>query len=123
MQAAGSSNQLQVLALNRNQFDGAGSGCGRDGQVGVICLPPRLVTVAVSSTAGRCCPLLLVEPAAPGPTALPRLPAPEAMRRSCVAAGPVPAQLQRLPLFGGGFVLLDGVSIPATLELSENELR
>ena len=28
-----------------------------------------------------------------------------------------------LPLWGGGFVLLDGVSIPATLELSDNALR
>lgn len=37
--------------------------------------------------------------------------------------GPVPASLATLPLFEGGFTLLDGVSIPATLELSSNELR
>lgn len=37
--------------------------------------------------------------------------------------GPVPQALAGLPLFEGGFTLLDGVSIPATLELSGNELR
>ncbi|PRW05888.1 short-chain dehydrogenase isoform A [Chlorella sorokiniana] len=36
--------------------------------------------------------------------------------------GPVPQELRSLPLWGGGFVLLDGVSIPATLELSDNSL-
>lgn len=35
----------------------------------------------------------------------------------------MPQELRSLPLWGGGFVLLDGVSIPATLELSENSLR
>lgn len=38
-------------------------------------------------------------------------------------AGQVPEALRTLPLWGGGFVLLDGVSIPATVELSDNKLR
>ena len=38
-------------------------------------------------------------------------------------SGGVPSELQRLPMLVGGYSLLDGIAVPATLDLADNQLR